>query len=200
RRAQLVGHVREKFRLVARGERELLRFSLQRLTRLLDLPVLALDFFVLFDKLSRLFLQLLVGLLQFFLPALQLGGERLRLLEQILRARVRLDSVQDDADAFCELIEKRLVRRIELLERGKFHDRFHLALKQDRQHHNVHRRRFAQSGANLYVVGRHAREQDALFFQRRLADKSFAESEASVHAFALAIGVTRQKLKLRLFR
>ena len=68
----------------------------------------------------------------------------MRLLEQIFRARIRLDRVQDDADAFRELIEKRLVRRIELLERGKFHDRFHLALKQDRQHDNVHRRRFTQ--------------------------------------------------------
>ena len=41
RRAQLVGHVREELGLVARGERELLRFAFQRLARLLDFAVLA---------------------------------------------------------------------------------------------------------------------------------------------------------------
>ncbi len=101
-------------RLVTRGERELLRLAFERLARLLDLPVLAFDFLVLLEELPRLFLQLLVGLLQLFLPALQLGGEGLRLFQQIFRARVRLDRVQHDADAFRELIEKRLVGRVEL--------------------------------------------------------------------------------------
>ena len=140
RRAQLVGHVREELGLVARGERELLRLAFQRLPRLLDLAVLAFDFFVLLEELPRLFLQLLVGLLQFLLPALQLGREGLRLFQQIFRARVRFDRVQDDADAFRELIEKRLVGRVELIERGKLHDRFDLALEQDRQDDDVHRR------------------------------------------------------------
>ena len=99
RRAQLVRHVREELDLVTRGERELLRLAFQRLARLLDFAVLALDLLVLLEELPGFFLQLLVGLLQFFLPALQLGGERLRLLQQIFRARVRLDRVQHDADA-----------------------------------------------------------------------------------------------------
>ena len=57
-----------------------------------------------------LFLQLLVRLLQ-------LRGKRLRLLEQVLRARICFDRMQNDADAFRELIEKRLVRWVETLER-----------------------------------------------------------------------------------
>ena len=77
-----------------RGERELLRLAFERLPRLLDFAVLAFDFLVLLEELPRFFFQLLVGLLQFFLPALQLGGERLRLLQQIFRARVRFDRVQ----------------------------------------------------------------------------------------------------------
>ena len=143
-------------RLVTRGERELLRLAFQRLARLLDLAVLALDLFVLLEELAGFFFQLLVGLLQFFLPALQLGGERLRLLQQVFRARVRFDRVQHDADALRELIEERLVGRIELLERRQLHDRFHLAFEQDRQDDDVQRRRFAQAGADLHVIGRHA--------------------------------------------
>ena len=81
-------------RLVTRGERELLRLAFERLARLLDLAVLPLDFLVLLEELARFFFQLLVGLLQFLLPALQLGRERLRLLQQIFRARVRLDRVR----------------------------------------------------------------------------------------------------------
>ena len=169
RRAQLVGHVREKLGLVARGERELLRLAFERLPRLLDLPVLAFDLFVLLEELPRLFLQFLVRLLQFFLPALQLGGERLRLLQQIFRARVRFDRVQHDADAFRELIEKRLVRRVESIERRKFHDCLHLAFEQDRQYHDVHRRRFAQARADLHVIVRHAREKNALLSRARPA-------------------------------
>ena len=77
-----------------------MRLALERLSRLLDFAVLVFDLGVLLEELSRLFFQLLVGRLQFLLPALQLGRERLRLFEQIFRQRVRLDRVQDDADAF----------------------------------------------------------------------------------------------------
>src|SRR5205807_6681746 len=43
RRAQLVRHVRQELRLVARAERELLGFLLERRLRQLDLAVLVLD-------------------------------------------------------------------------------------------------------------------------------------------------------------
>ena len=110
RRAQLVRHVGEELGLVLRGQRELLGLLLERLAGLLDLLVLALDLLVLVREQARLFLQLLVGLLQLLLAALQLLGERLRLRQQVLGARVRLDRVDDDADRFGQLVEERLVR------------------------------------------------------------------------------------------
>ena len=65
----------------------------------------------------RLFLQLHVRFLQFFLAILEFRGERLRLLEQVLRPRVRFDCVQNNADALSQLIEKRLVRGAKTIER-----------------------------------------------------------------------------------
>ena len=102
------------------------------------------------------------------------------MLEQIFRERVRLDRVQDDADAFRQLIEERLMRRVESLERRELHHRFDLAFEEDRQHNDVVRRRFAEPGADLHIIVRHVREEDALFLQRGLADQAFAELEAIV--------------------
>ena len=59
---------------------------LERAARLLDFLVLAFDLDVAFGELLGLLLELLVGLLQFALPRLQLGGELLRLLQQRLRS------------------------------------------------------------------------------------------------------------------
>ena len=139
RRAQFVRHVGQELGFVLRSERQLLGFFFQRLAGLFDFAVLAFDFDVLLGQQLGFFLQLLVGLLQFFLPALQFFGQRLRLLEQIFRSRVRFDRVQHDADGSVELIEERLVRRAELLEGGQFHDRLDLAFEQDRQHDDVRR-------------------------------------------------------------
>src|SRR5688500_19867949 len=44
--------------------------------------------------------------------SLQLAGERLRLLEEVLRSHVRLERVEHDADGFGELIQERQVRRV----------------------------------------------------------------------------------------
>ena len=86
RRAQLVRHVRKKFGLVLRGQRELGRLLLERPPGLLDLVVLALDLGVLLGELLRLLLELLIRQLQLLLLRLQLGRELLRLLEQALRS------------------------------------------------------------------------------------------------------------------
>ena len=66
-------HVREELGLVFRSERELLRLAFQRLARLLDFAVLAFHLGVLLEQLTRFLFQLLVGLLEFLLPALQLA-------------------------------------------------------------------------------------------------------------------------------
>ena len=99
RRAQLVRHVGEEFRLVLRGQRKLGRLFLERAARLLDFLVLALHFDVAFGELLGLLLELLVGLLQFLLLGLQFAGELLRLLEQALGLHRGLDRVEHDADA-----------------------------------------------------------------------------------------------------
>ena len=88
----------------------------------------------------RLVLQLLVGLLQLLLPALQLVGQRLRLREQVLGAHVGFDRVDDDADAFGELVEEGLVAGVEPLHRGQLEHALGLALEHDGQHQDVARR------------------------------------------------------------
>ena len=106
RRAQLVRHVGEELRLVARGERQLGGLLLDRAAGLLDLLVLALDLDVALGELLRLLLELLVGLLQLALLGLQLAGELLRLLEQALGLHRGLDRVEHDADRGGELLEE----------------------------------------------------------------------------------------------
>ena len=86
RRAQLVAHVGQELRLVARGQRQLRRLLFDRAAGLLDLLVLALDLEVALGELGRLLLELLVGLLQLALLGLQLAGELLRLLAAGLRS------------------------------------------------------------------------------------------------------------------
>ena len=116
RRAQLVRHVGQELRLVLGREGELLGLLFERLPGLLDFLVLALDFLVLMRKQPGLFLQFLVGLLQLFLAALQLLGERLRLLEQVFGAHVGDDRIEHDPDALGQLVEEGLVSRVEPLE------------------------------------------------------------------------------------
>ena len=122
RRAQLVRHVGEKLGLVLRGEGELLGFLLESFASLLHLLVLALHLHVLVGEEAGLFLQLLVGVLELFLPALQLSRERLGLGEEVLRPHVRLDGVDHDADALRQLIEEGLAGGIERIEGGELED------------------------------------------------------------------------------
>ena len=82
----------------------------------------------------RLLLQPVVGLLQLFLLALQLGGQQLRLLEQAFGAHVGGDRVEHDADGFHQLVEEGLVGLAERAEGGQLDDRLDLAFEQHRQH------------------------------------------------------------------
>src|SRR5260370_7006816 len=67
-----------------------------------------------------LLLELFVRLLEFILLALQFSGEGLRLQQQIFRAGIGLDRVQDDADALGQLIAKREVRVAANMESREF--------------------------------------------------------------------------------
>ena len=110
RRAQLVRHVGQEFRLVLRSERQLLGLFFQRAAGLFDFLVLAFHFDVLFGELLRFLRQLLVGLLQLFLLRLQFGGQLLRLLQQAFGLHRGFNTVQHDADAGGELLEERQMR------------------------------------------------------------------------------------------
>ena len=109
RRPQLVGHVGQELGLVLRGERELLGLLLDRQAGHLDLAVLDLDALVLVGEQRHLLGELGVGALQLLLPALQLLGERLGLLQQLLRPHVGDDGVDHDADRLGELLQERAV-------------------------------------------------------------------------------------------
>ena len=120
RMSRLLSGVRSSWHMFARNsdlylrrQGELLGLLFQRLPGLLDLLVLPLDFLVLVGQQAGLLLQLLVGVLQLLLPGLELLGERLGLLEQALRPHVGLDRVEHDADRLGELVEERLVGRVE---------------------------------------------------------------------------------------
>ena len=140
RRAQLVRHVGEEFRLVLRGQRELGRLFFQRAAGLLDFLVLALDFDVALGELLRLLLELLVGLLQLPLLRLQFAGELLRLLEQALGLHRRLDRIEHDADRGGELFEEHGLQGGEFVNRSELDHRLDLIFEQHRQHDVVARR------------------------------------------------------------
>src|SRR6266853_6249393 len=190
RRAQFVRHVGQELGLVARRERELLGFFLERSFRLLDFPILVFDLPHLLRKklglllkllvgalqllllileqslgvlqILRLLLQTVVGFLELLLLALQLLGERLRLLEQGLGAHVCLDGVEYHADAFSQLVEERQVRFAELPERGKLDDRLDFAFKQHREDDDVQWRGGTENRADADVVVGDVLEENAL--------------------------------------
>ena len=175
RRPQLVRHVREELGLVFRGERQLRGLLFERAARLLHFLVLALDFDVLLGELLRLERELLVGLLQLGLPRLQLDGQLLRLLQQVLRPHRRLDRVEHDADRLRELFEERQVRRGERLQRRQLDDGLRFAFEQHREHDDVLGTGGAEAGVDARVVGGDLGEQDALLFQRALTDEALAD-------------------------
>ena len=85
------------------------------------------------------------------------------MFEEIFRARIGFDRVQDDADALGQLIEKRLVGGIEAIERGKLHDRFDFSFEQDRQDHDVIGRDSPRPELTLRVIRGDIGQENARF-------------------------------------
>ena len=165
----------------------------------------ALQFFLLlpqqlFGSLQRsgLRFQAPVAFRELLLLALQLFGQSLRLLQQLLGPHRGFDRVEHDAHAFDELIEEREVDFVEAAERRQFDDGLNLSFKQHRQHDDVQRRRFAQTGVDADVVGRDLREQDALLLECALPDEPFAVPERLAEVLPLLVGVARDQLEERL--
>ena len=193
RRAQLVRHVGQEFRLVLGSERQFFCLLFQRAPRLLDFLVLAFHFDVLFGQLLRFLRQLLVGLLQFFLLRLQFGGQLLRLLQQAFRLHRGFNTVQHDADAGGELLQECQVRRGERIQRRQFDHRLHPIFEQHRQHDDVARNSFKQSRTNRNRLFRQVGNQHAAFFCRALADQSFADLQAAQVSALAVIGKGRKQ-------
>ncbi len=139
RRTQFVAHVRQELALILRGQRELLGLLFERGLGLLDFAILGFHFVLLLGQQVRLFFQLGVGLLQ-------LLGQRLALLEQLLGPHGGGDGIQYDADALRQLIEERQVNIAEVAERRQFQHRFRFAFEQNGKHHDAERRALAQAG------------------------------------------------------
>src|SRR5438876_739529 len=114
--------------------------------------------------------------------------------EETLRAGVRLNRVQHDADRLHELVEEHLVGRAEAVEGGELHDRLHTSLEEDGQHDDVERGRLAQARGDLDVVRRHAGEDDLLLLERRLADEAFVRLVEGGEVLAAAVGVAGEEL------
>ena len=74
--------------------------------------------------------------------------------------------------------------RTESLNRRKFHDRFYLAFKENRQNHDVRRMKFAEAGTHFRVVVRYISQKNASFFQRRLSHEALTHFEAVLRAIA----------------
>ena len=85
----------------------------------------------------------------------------------------------------------------ESLNRQKFHDRFYLPLKKNRQDHDVRRMKFAQTGTHFGVVVWHIGQKNAPFFQRCLSNETLTQFETVLCAIAFMGSVARQQLKLR---
>src|SRR5215467_10947904 len=84
----------------------------------------------------------------------------------------------------------------ESMERRQFNDGFDLSFKQNRQHNDVQRRRFAQSGIDVNVVRRYVREKDRFFFERALSDKSFSGFEAVRNVLTLAVCIAGEQFHI----
>ena len=146
RRAQLMRHVGEKFGLVLRRQRELLRLFLQAVAGNFDFAILGFDFGILLGQLARLALQFGISLAQRGLLRLEFAFQLLRLLpQQQLRPGGSFDRIEHDAEAFGQLVEEVQVDRLERLEGGQFDHRLDLVLEQDGQHDDVARAGLAEA-------------------------------------------------------
>jgi len=191
-RAQLMAHVGQELRLVARGQRQLRRLLLDGAAGLLDLLVLALDLEVALGELGGLLLELLVGLLQLALLGLQLAGELLRLFEQALGLHGGFDRVQHDADRGGELLEEGGLQLGEVAERRQLDHRLDLALEEDRQDDDALGVGLEQAGADRMERRRHVGDQDLTAVGRALADQTLAGPDRLGMARA-AIGIDREQ-------
>src|SRR5436190_20010922 len=83
--------------------------------------------------------------------------------------------MEHDADRFGELIEQRLVRRIEALERRQLQYALDLAFEDERQYQHGAWRPVAEAGSDPDIIGRQVVEHDLLFLNGALTDDALAQ-------------------------
>ena len=195
RRAQLVAHVGQEFALVLGSQRQLFGLLFQRLLGLLHFRFLVST--SVFCSASSWAFSCSSALVfcNWKLLALQLFGQRLALLQQLLGPHGGANRVQHDADGLRELIEKRQVNIAELAERGQLDGRLYVAFEQHRQHHDADRSRAAQAGIDPDVIARDVGDQDALLLLGALADQALADAELLGNAVAFVDRITGQQLQ-----
>ena len=196
-RAQLVRHVGEEFRLVLRRQRQFRGLGFERVTRMLDLGVLALHLRVLLGEQLGLAGQFFVGLLKFGLTRLELDGQLLRLGQQALGPHRRFDGIEYRADALREQVQERERAGAEGSQCRQFDDGLGLALEQHWQDDDADLLRLAETGRNPDEIRRHVREQDALLFDRALPDQAFAGTDGFMQWRRAGMGITGQLFELR---
>src|SRR5205814_1934814 len=97
--------------------------------------------------------------------------------------------------ALGELIEERLVSRVEAIERCKLQHTLDLSLKDHGQDDDAPGRALAQTGGDADVFRRSAGDVDLLLFQGALANQALAQAERSANVLP-AVGVARQQRQL----
>ena len=117
----------------------------------MPLQLLLLVLEELFGCLQRLGLRFeaLVGVGQLRLLALQLFGQRLRLLQQLFRSHGGGDGVEHDTHRFGELIEEGEVDIAELVEGCKLDNGFNLSFEEHREDDDAERGSFAQADSRF---------------------------------------------------
>ena len=106
---------------------------------------------------------------------------------------VGLDRVEHDADALGQLVEERLVRRVEALERRQLQHALDLALEDDRQDDDVLRGGVAEAGRDADVVRRHVGEQDLLLFQAHWPISPSPRASRRADGLLALVGVAGQQ-------
>ena len=162
----------------------------------MPLQLLLLVLEELFGCLQRLGLRFeaLVGVGQLRLLALQLFGQRLRLLQQLFRSHGGGDGVEHDTHRFGELIEEGEVDIAELVEGCKLDNGFNLSFEHHGQDDDAERGSFAQAARDFDVIVRDVGKDEAFLFESALSYQSFAGVEAVGNGLAFAIRIAREQL------
>ena len=202
---ELVRHVGEEFGLVFRSQGKLLGFLLDRSPSHVDLDILRFDLLLLVLEQLRLFLQLLVRVVEFLLlggelslTGLKLLGEQLRLLQEPLGAHGRSDRVENDPDRLHQLVEETLVGLVELAEGGELDHRLDIVLEQSRHDDDVRGRRMTEAGADPDEFARYVFEQHRPLVGGALPNQALAQPEHRLQGVEIVGAVAGGELDHRI--